>query len=686
MVASKQQKHPALAQGFLTRVPFAPEKQDHSSAWLYTALLGNGRVLACLDETGEVRQIFYPHIDIGPHVRSFFTGLHITETRAATDKSAATSQDTVLWLAEEEWEHDIAYVEQTALVRVVSRHPTVGLQIERTLAVHPQHNILIIEVTVKNVKTVPLHCLLVTYAGFDFDHRSTKNCCFFDHTTSALTFFASDRYIQMTCDTPTESFDCAQLSDQDSNHFFEQVHQGHLSRNEYAIGQVSGAVRHDWGMITPNESVTKRLYFCFGRSLDDVETLSLMTRQKQFDIATCVSWWRAHYTSLNIPASQEIARQVYQRSLIVLDLLTDSQTGGIIAGPECDPHFRLCGGYGMCWPRDGAYNAYALDIAAQHEHARAFYNWALRTQEKTGGWHQRYDVNGRLSPTWGQQFDETGTVVWAICRHIQLTHDLSYGREAFSQLLEACCYMQRSLDPATGLAPMTKDLWEERDSLNTYASAATWGAFHEVSLLAAQLGEVDMARHWTQAAATLKTAIETHLWSERTGHFLRGLHLLVPSPSSELSTTSVPPPLEVKMNGTTRFVQQQDTTLDISLLGLSVPFGVFSPEDPRIQATAEAIAQHLTSPIGGILRYQQDNYRGGNPWILCTLWLAWFDALVGNKTRACELYAWVLEHRTPLDLLAEQIDRTSGLPCWIVPLGWSHAMFLLTTAALSAAE
>ena len=121
----------------------------------------------------------------------------------------------------------------------------------------------------------------------------------------------------------------------------------------------------------------------------------------------------------------------------------------------------------------------------------------------------------------------------------------------------------------------------------------------------------------------------------------------------------------------------------MSILGLSIPFGVFSPDDPRILASAEAVFTYLSSPVGGIRRYEDDHYRGGNPWVICTLWLALQDLAAGKQERALEFYNWVLEHRTSLDLLPEQVDCKAGKPCWIVPLGWSHAMFILATQALS---
>src|SRR6266542_4572504 len=43
---------------------------------------------------------------------------------------------------------------------------------------------------------------------------------------------------------------------------------------------------------------------------------------------------------------------LYRRSLLVLDLLADRDTGAVIAAPELDPEFERSGGYGFVWGRD----------------------------------------------------------------------------------------------------------------------------------------------------------------------------------------------------------------------------------------------------------------------------------------------------------------------------------------------
>ncbi len=694
-----------------TRIPTIDETGTSSTAipWLYSAILGNGRLLVCLDEAGSIAQLFYPHIDAGPHVRTFLAGILVREVAPPNDLSieadsthpqghsalapenvgtrfsasvGAESESRVSWFASKEWTHELRYRDGAVAVQCVSVNASLGIQIEQTMAVHFEQDLLMNDIKVTNLGNSPITCNFVIYAGLDIDHRRSGMTSYFNVETSLLTFFSFDRYISFSCDAPVHDFGCDKASLGELDSVFQNATLGKFTGREYAIGQVSGAVSYDFGRIDPRGNVAHCMHMRCGKSLAEVEALASPIPRP--DIEGTVVWWRNHYADARLRIGSPAVRTVYEHSLITLRLLTDSTTGGIIAAPECDPDFRSCGGYGLCWPRDGAFIVHALDSVGQYDHARMFYDWALRVQEESGVWYQRYYVNGQLAPVWGLvQFDETGAVVWAMCRHIQMTEDISYGRKAFPQLVRACKYMQDALDPETGLAPMTKDLWEERDGISTYACASTWGAFSELAKLAVKLGESVEAEHWHSAAIQLKTAIETHLWDASHGRFLRGMRTKIQAhdvarlrKEPGFSEADI---VETEFAGKPRYFRYKDPIIDTSILGLSTPFGVFSPDDPRMQATVKAIFAHLTSPVGGIRRYEDDNYRGGNPWVICTLWLALQDLAAGQKERALHLYNWAVEHRTSLDLLPEQIDQTTGKPCWVIPLAWSHAMFLLAT-------
>lgn len=681
---SEQDSSKSNSTQLLSRVPVPPEVSPSvSRPWLYSAISGNGQLLVCFDETGSPAQMFYPHVDAGPHLHSFLIGIQLFPDEAT---GSSGSMQEVSWLAHPAWTHQLSSDEGTTTLRCVSLHPTLPVCIEQEMDVHYQQNVFINRITLTNLGSSSLYGKLVIYAGFDFDHRSSGNTCYFDSTTSMLVFFAHDRYASITCDRPVESFDCDQSTLNQQDKLFRQISQGRFEERSFALGQVRGGARYSLGELAPVQQTPCSLQIGFAPSLKGLRALSALLAQSQLSAETSRQWWRETYASAAFETTIQPIKTLYNRSLITLKLLTDSQTGGIIAAPECDPDFRSCGGYGFCWPRDGAFIASTLDAVGQHEHARAFYDWALRTQEEGGEWYQRYYVEKELAPTWGfVQFDEIGAVVWSICRHILLTKDTVYAQQAVAALSRACEYMQKELDAETGLAPVTKDLWEERDGISTYACACTWAGFNEFARLLFTLGRPMEAERWATVAGQLKSAIETYLWDESLQRFLRGIKTRISLSDFEqlrykadFSAESVE---EREGPENARYLLLRDATIDTSILGLSVPFGVFPADDPRMLATADAIAGHLTSPVGGIYRYQADNYRGGNPWILCTLWLALQDIASGQQARGYQLYTWALEHRTTLDLLAEQIDRSTGQPCWIMPLGWSHAMFLLASKA-----
>jgi GH15 family glucan-1,4-alpha-glucosidase len=131
------------------------------------------------------------------------------------------------------------------------------------------------------------------------------------------------------------------------------------------------------------------------------------------------------------------------------------------------------------------------------------------------------------------------------------------------------------------------------------------------------------------------------------------------------------------------YMLDEDPVPDASLLGMSLPFRVVEPTDPTMSKTAEhLIASLWTSPSGGMKRYGNDLYRNGNPWILCTLWLGQYEAERGEREWARQILDWATARTNEVGLLAEQVDPVSGEPVWVVPLTWSHAMYVLLALSL----
>jgi GH15 family glucan-1,4-alpha-glucosidase len=96
----------------------------------------------------------------------------------------------------------------------------------------------------------------------------------------------------------------------------------------------------------------------------------------------------------------------------------------------------------------------------------------------------------------------------------------------------------------------------------------------------------------------------------------------------------------------------------------------------------------LREGTGGLARYEGDAYQRavhragvpGNPWPVCTLWLAQYR-IAAARTRAelaqaLPLLQWAVERALPSGVLPEQIHPDSGEFVSVSPLTWSHGVMV----------
>jgi glycosidase len=361
-----------------------------------------------------------------------------------------------------------------------------------------------------------------------------------------------------------------------------------------------------------------------------------------------------------IPALSRVrpaASDAYARSVLTIAQLTD-RSGALLAAPAVDARYRGSGGYGYSWPRDGAFIAHALDVAGERGASRAFYEWILKLQPESGIWDQRYFADGQPAPSWAaHQLDETGAVLWGLDHHIRVTDSPALVAPGLAAAVRAFQGVSR-LASETGWPPVTQNLWEDQDATHLYTLAALLAAATAWATRARDIDDREAAALLVRCEVELRAALDAWPTDRKTGALARAV---VPGRGRK------PVP---------------DFTPDASLLGLSVPFGVLPVDDPRLQATVHAIEKDLVKSSGRVRRYRGDGYRGGNPWPLFSLWLAWHYLRAGQERDALKLYDRVLVDRTPAGLFAEQVDARSGEARWVVPLAWAHAWFLEVTHAM----
>lgn len=237
----------------------------------------------------------------------------------------------------------------------------------------------------------------------------------------------------------------------------------------------------------------------------------------------------------------------------------------------------------------------------------------------------------------------------------------------FSFIERAADFLVSYRDEQTGLPLPSYDLWEERRGILSFTTATVYGGLVAAANLSDIFHHTEKSKRYRQAAAEVKAAIGRLLYSEEHGRFLR---MIIPK----------------KEGG-----YEIDATIDASLYGMFA-FGVYEPDNAMVRNTMKAIEDRLwvKTKTGGIARYERDFYQRvggddsipGNPWIICTMWLAQYYIATAKSIeeleRVVNYLRWVVSRALPSGVLAEQINPYTGEPISVSPLTWSHAAVVHT--------
>ncbi len=640
---------------------------------LIDAVLGNSRLLATLTHDGEIQRLFWPHVDGPQHVERIRWGLTV-------DGGFVTWQDTRAWTHTQAYERD-----QNVLVTVSSL--PAGLEVESTDAALPGRDILIRRVRITNRGAAPRTVKYALYQWIRVDENPRYNTALFDEESDSLVHYRRNVYIAAAADRELSGY-AVNYPDP----AFQQASELAMDGGGPLHGDVASAGVWDLGALAPGASVELTLYWALGHSIQEVRQLlasatSVGGALLLDEVRAYWSNWLSRARAIDVPdhaASADQIQELYRRSLLTFKLMADEQSGAVIAAPEFDPAYQYSGGYAYCWGRDAAYITTAMDYAGYHDLAGAFYRWAVGAQEPEGWWMHRHYATGHWAPSWGLiQVDETGSILFGMAIHAQLHGGTVFAREVWPSVARAADWLIGNMDPETGLTRPAVDLWEERTAELTYSCAAVFAGLRAAAELAEMLGHTADGARYLRAAEALRHAVLAQC--VRGGRFLRGRYLQVSREKYEQALAhGQTVRVRAGVKGNLIYELVEDPVPDSSLFAMSTPFRLVEPQDEVMEATSAALVEALwKGPGGGMLRYVGDHYRGGqNPWVLCTLWLGQYELDRGNRDRALQILDWAVARRTATGLLAEQVDPVTGAAVWVVPLTWSHAMYVLLALQL----
>jgi GH15 family glucan-1,4-alpha-glucosidase len=202
-------------------------------------------------------------------------------------------------------------------------------------------------------------------------------------------------------------------------------------------------------------------------------------------------------------------------------------------------------------------------------------------------------------------------------------------------------------------------IWEVRSDgrIFTYSAGMCQVALDRAAAIGERLGLAGPLARWRAEAADLREIILTRAWNE------------------DAKT------LSEDLDGSDR--------VDASLLALPLR-GVLPADHPRMVATTEAIMERLSAGGGLIYRYRHEDSPDGlagdeGAFLLCSFWLVDNLAHQGRLDEAMELYTSLCARASPLGLLSEQIDPTSGELTGNFPQAFSHIGVIASGVTLARA-
>ena len=627
--------------------------------YLNEAIIGNRKMIATYTSKGEMQRVYFPSKDNRQYINYFHTGVKINES------------DLIYLHDDINNTYKQYYDTDTNILNTEITNTYFNLKIVQTDFVLIKENILLKKYTFLNENKIDLNTQFYIHSELLSDTNNFVGCKIVD---GGMMQYAHD----FTFSTFAKGKD---IIKHQINGSINNIKRTEIYDKDYIGMSKDTSIAYEIGTIKPGEKKELEIAILIdeNKNISDIEDEIERVKRIDFDkeYINTKAYWRKYvkqHNGLKIKEPEnsydERIYEIYKRSILLFPLLTNADTGAIIASPEIDENFTKCGRYAYCWPRDAVFMTKAMDILKMNKETEKFYKvFCQKTQSKNGMWEQRFYTDGKLAPCWGYQVDETASVVYGVYEHYKYTRSEKFLRENLQMCEKAVDFLKRYIKDWIELAlknelqehkyHVSYDLWEMCEGVHLYSLASIYSAFTSMikiyDLLGKDISEFENNRLKQEKVEKSKKEIEK-LQLEIKKYINKYLY-------DEDKKSYVRNP--------------EDKKMDISIIGAVTPFEVFKPKEKKIQNTIERINLSLRTYTGGYQRFENDNYMNGNPWPIANLWLTLYYLEAGEKKKAKETFDFVIKTVGKHYLLGEQVDNSTLKPNWVIGLGWSHAMFII---------
>ena len=627
--------------------------------------VGNGRLLVNFDSLYQIRDIYFPHVGQENH------------TEGHPFRFGVWVDGQFSWVFDDGWQRTIKYRKDTLVTEVRLENTSLGISVECNDTVASHEDIFLRRIRVKDLKGDGARQVRIF---FHHDFRIYENkigdTAFYEPVSGSIIHYKKHRYFLINTQPRFDSFATGRKAFGNQEGTWRDAEDGVLSETAISEGSVDSTIGVHF---TLDAGAEYGFYYWIAAGTSRSEVLRLNNvvneRRPEEFITYTENYWRAWVNKNDTDLgglSDEIV-DLYKRSLLIMNTQIDDD-GAILAANDRDVAQRATDHYSYLWTRDGAFVAAALDDARYSEITRQFFRLCGEIIDPNGYFLQKYNPDGTVASGWHAswdngnhaelvpiQEDETALVLWALWRHYEHHRDIDFVHRLYDKLIKRCAdFLVDFRDTESGLPLPSWNLWENARGIHTFTCATVVAGLRAAAQFAKLFAEDELAKTYSDTAIEIVRVMADKLYSEQHGRFFRAL---VTDNSGNL---------------------HEDATIDASLFALFY-FECFAPDDPRVISTIAAIEERL-SVSEGTARFENDDYMRsssssvGNPWFICSLWLAEYY-IAAAKTEAdlekpFSILDWTTKAALPSGVLAEQLDPTTGEHVSVSPLTWSHSTFV----------
>ena len=296
--------------------------------YLNEAIIGNKNMIATFTKKGELQRLYFPSKDNKQYINFYHTGVKINNS------------DLIYLYDDINNVYKQYYDTDTNILNTEITNTYFNLKILQTDYMMMKENVLVKRYTFMNDGKIDLNTKFYVHSELLSDQNNLVSCKIIDN---GMMQYAHD----FSVSTFAKGY---KICSHQINGSKETIKRGEIQDKDYIGMSKDSSICYDLGTIKPQEK--KNLEICIlideNRNVsdmeDEIDRITKIDLNKEY--TSTKAYWRKYvkaHNGLNLKdpenSYEEKIHEIYKRSILLFPLLTNAETGGIIASPEIDEEF-----------------------------------------------------------------------------------------------------------------------------------------------------------------------------------------------------------------------------------------------------------------------------------------------------------------------------------------------------------